>query len=813
MTNKNAHIEVAVTLPVFNTYTYAVPEPLRQIIAPGKRILVPFGRRKVTGYALGPADATGIQNIKQILEILDELPLFPESMIPLFKWISDYYIHPLGEVIKEALPGGININECVTLHITESGTHALSDQCAPAMENDILGLIKNNSCRLNEIPKKINREIPHNLIHKMEKNGLVTRMREMKKAVTCQKKQRFIALVQTKTPIEKLSEPKRKILELAKKYGEISVSEIKKTVPTAASHVRDLAQKGCISVFNKPVYRDPFGESVPPDTPPKLSLEQQYVVSNVLKAMGNGFATFLLAGVTGSGKTEVYMHVTAEAIKKQLSVLVLVPEIALISEIERRFRARFGECVAVLHSGLSAGERYDQWVRIINTQCPIVIGARSAIFAPLSNIGVIIVDEEHDTSYKQESRFRYNARDMAIIRARQEDGIALLGSATPSIQSIYNVTTGKFNELNLKKRIFSRSLPDIRVVDLRKHRDFRGTRRFITIDLQKAIKETLDREEQVLLFLNRRGFASFPVCAGCGEALKCKNCDITLTLHQAANAYKCHLCGYSIPATATCSLCGSAGIKRLGMGTEKIETTIKGLFPEARVARMDRDTITRKGALLKLLKGLRNHEIDILIGTQMVAKGHDFPGITLVGIICADLSLSFPDFRAGELTFQILAQVSGRAGRGTRPGRVILQTYNPEHFSITAATEQNFMKFYDQEIAFRKAFNYPPFSRMIQLKISGVNREKVHQKATAIGEQCAGLQKKKKRYNQWIDILGPIEAPLARIARRYRWQIMIKSQSTDLLHEFVKKLLFKNGKPFSHNQVRVAIDVDPFFMM
>ena len=813
MTNENTHIEVAVTLPVFSTYTYAVPEPLQQIITPGKRVLVPFGNRKVTGYALGPADASGIQNIKQIIEILDELPLFPESMIPLFKWISDYYIHPLGEVIKEALPGGININECVTLHITESGAHIIADQCAPALENDILCLIKNNSCRLNDIPKKLKREVPCHLIHKMEKNGLVTRQREIKKAVTCQKKQRFIALAQTKTPIVKLSAPKRKILELAEKYGEISVSDLKKSVPTASSHVRDLAQKGCISVFDKPVYRDPFGESVPSDTPPKLSLEQQYVVSKVLKAMGNGFATFLLAGVTGSGKTEVYMHVTAEAIKKNLSVLVLVPEIALISEIERRFRARFGECVAVLHSGLSAGERYDQWVRIINTQCPIVIGARSAIFAPLTNIGVIIVDEEHDTSYKQESRFRYNARDMAIIRARQEDSIALLGSATPSIQSIYNVTTGKFNELNLKKRIFSRSLPDIRVVDLRRHKDFRGTRRFITTDLQKAIKETLDREEQVLLFLNRRGFASFPVCAGCGEALKCKNCDITLTLHQAANAYKCHLCGYSIPANASCNLCGSAGIKRLGMGTEKIETTIKGLFPEARVARMDRDTITRKGSLIKLLKGLRNHDIDILIGTQMVAKGHDFPGITLVGIICADLSLSFPDFRAGELTFQILAQVSGRAGRGTRPGRVILQTYNPDHFSIKAATEQNFMKFYNQEIAFRKAFNYPPFSRMIQLKISGPNREKVRQRATAIGEQCAMLKKRNQPFNQWIDILGPIEAPLARVARRYRWQIIIKSQSTDLLHQFVRELLFKNGQQFSHNQVRVAIDVDPFFMM
>ncbi len=568
-----------------------------------------------------------------------------------------------------------------------------------------------------------------------------------------------------------------------------------------------------IAIFDKPVYRDPFGESVTPDSPPKLTLDQQHVVSSVVKNLGGGFKAFLLAGVTGSGKTEVYMHAAARAIEKKLSVLVLVPEIALVSEIERRFRARFGECVAVLHSGLSAGERFDQWIRISNGQCSIVIGARSAIFAPLTDIGLIIVDEEHDTSYKQESRFRYNARDMAVIRARQEGAIALLGSATPSVQSVYNVANKKFNELSLQNRVFSQSMPDIHVVDLRKHKDYRGTRRFITVDLQKAIKTTLDRKEQVLLFLNRRGFASYPVCADCGEALKCRNCDITLTLHQKDNAYKCHLCGYSLPSVAACGHCGSSSIKRLGMGTEKIEATIKGLFPEARVARMDRDTVTRKGSLVKLLKGLRNHETDILIGTQMVAKGHDFPNITLVGIICADLSLNFPDFRAGELTFQVLAQVAGRAGRGKRPGRVILQTYNPDHFSITAATDHDFMKFYNQEISFRKIFKYPPFSRMIQLKISGRDREKTRHQAIAIGKMCDALKNENSDYKQWIDLLGPIEAPLSRVANRFRWQLIVKSEGVDLLHRFVRTLIFENGLHLSGHPVKIAVDVDPFFMM
>ena len=379
------------------------------------------------------------------------------------------------------------------------------------------------------------------------------------------------------------------------------------------------------------------------------------------------------------------MQVAAEAMKTGRSVLVLVPEIALITQMERRFRARFGDCVSVLHSALSAGERYDQWTRILQGETTITIGARSAIFAPFDNLGVIIVDEEHDSSYKQEGKLRYNARDLAVVRAKQNDCIAILGSATPSIQSYYNVTTHKFTELTLTKRVEERRLPDIRIVDLRQTRDARGIERFISPDLHSAMKQSLDRGEQVLLFLNRRGYASFPVCAACGQAMRCKYCDISLTLHQRSNAYRCHYCGYSRAATSSCDICGSTKIKHLGLGTEKLEEMLTSLFSQARIARMDRDTTIRKGSIIKLLKGLKNQTIDILVGTQMVAKGHDFPNITLVGIICADLSLSFPDFRAGERTFQLLAQVAGRAGRGDRPGQVILQTYNPDHFCIAAA--------------------------------------------------------------------------------------------------------------------------------
>lgn len=819
MENPVTHIEVAVPLPVFNTYTYAVPEPLGRLAAPGLRVLVPFGRRKLTGYILGPASAEGIRGIREIIDVLDESPVFPAEMIPFFRWMADYYVHPLGEVICEALPGGINANECVTASITGSGTLALAELPEECLESQILSRLRDSgSCRVRDLAKKLGREIPAATLTRMARKGFIQQTRKMKKAAAGPKTERYVVPVPDAVFSTPLTEARQAVMAALASEGGMAVRELCKVVPSAHRQVHALAQKGLVVVSDRPVYRDPFGDPVPPDTPHKLNPEQHRAVSKVTGALEKGYAVFLLAGVTGSGKTEVYMKAAAEALKRDTAVLVLVPEIALVSETERRFRARFGDGVAVLHSGLSAGERYDQWARILCGQSRIVIGARSAIFAPLTDIGLIIVDEEHDTSYKQESRFRYNARDMAIVRARQAGAVALLGSATPSVQSVYNVLSGKFHELNLKKRIHRQAMPEIHIEDLRKQKDSRGIWRFITPALHLAMKETLGRGEQVLLFLNRRGYATWPVCAGCGQAVKCRHCDITLTLHQGAGVYKCHQCGYAVASTSACTVCGSTAIKRLGMGTEKIEHAVKALFPEARVARMDRDTVTRKGALLQMLKGLRHREIDVLIGTQMVAKGHDFPGITLVGIICADLSLSFPDFRAGELTFQVLAQVAGRAGRGDRPGRVVLQTYNPDHFTIAAARDQDFMNFYRQEIGFRQTFRYPPFVRMIQLRIAGRDLEKTRRFAETVGELCRSLRQRADSRNgrapaDGVEVLGPIEAPLSRIAGQYRWQVLLKSPHADQLHRFARKLIFDNGAALASRQVSLDVDVDPFFMM
>jgi len=490
-----------------------------------------------------------------------------------------------------------------------------------------------------------------------------------------------------------------------------------------------------------------------------------------------------------------------------------VPEISLISQTERRFRARFGSKIAVIHSGLSKGELLDQWNNIAKQKVSIVIGARSAIFAPLDNLGLIIVDEEHDTSYKQESSLRYNARDLAVVRASLNNFCVVLGSATPSIQSCYNVNQGKFKELELKTRINKRSLPKITLIDLKKYKDYRGLEKLITPELIKEISKCLARGNQALIFLNRRGFANFPVCGSCGEAIKCKFCEVTMTFHKNSNEFKCHLCGFTLSSEISCPHCNSSKIKPLGFGTEKIENILKKMFPHARVARLDQDTTSKKGETVRILKKVKNHLIDIIVGTQMLAKGHDFPGITLVGIICADLSLNFPDFRAGERTFQLLAQVAGRAGRGDKTGKVIMQTYNPKHFSIEASKNQDFVQFYNQEIPFRKALSYPPFTRIIQLRISGKNKKQVEEHSFFVEQICQSFSKQAtKDKKNMTQILGPIEAGIPKISMRYRWQILLKSNSANTLNDIVKNMI-KDKKTFNHKNVKVEIDVDPYFMM
>ena len=810
------HINVAVPLPVQGTFTYRVPPELTAAATVGKRVLVPFGNRRLSGFILGPANGYPNQPIKPILEILDKTPLFPASMVPLFRWTADYYMHPIGEVVKCALPGGLNLYDDLLLTLTAQGQRLLekgSPGAGRPIQKRALALLAGGPLPLKHLRRTLGTGVRRTWAKGLEANGWIRTTARFEGGRTRLQTERIVQLPLNPIDGKGLSPQRQKIINILESNGQQTVAALKEHIPTAARLVHAMAEAGQVRIIHQAVYHDPLGGTVTPDTPLQLSGQQELAVAQVTQAMQKGFATFLLAGVTGSGKTEVYLQLAAKTIARDRTVVVLVPEIALITQIGHRFKARFGEEIAVLHSGLSSGERYRQWLRLARGEIRIAIGARSAVFAPLEGVGLIVVDEEHDPSYKQDTQLRYNARDLAVVRARLENAVAVLGSATPSIQSYHNALNGKFSPLHLTRRVQRRQLPQIDIVDLSRFRDARGSHRWISAPLRNAMADTLSRGEQILLFLNRRGYAGFAACNACGKPMLCKNCDISLTLHRQTNAYRCHYCGFTRPATAACSHCGAPRIRLMGAGTEKIQSAVQKLFPQARVARMDHDTTRAKGAILKIFKGLQRHQLDVLVGTQMVAKGHDFPGITLVGVICADLSLSFPDFRAGERTFQILAQVAGRAGRGDAPGRVVLQTYTPRHFTIMAAQRQDFEQFYAKEITFRKALGYPPFSRMVQIRFSGADLQKTAAAATAAGRRVAERLAADEHLGRSVQLLGPIEAPLSRISNRYRWQMLIKSHHVRDLHRLIRELFVESRIRQGRDGVQTTIDVDPVFMM
>jgi primosomal protein N' (replication factor Y) (superfamily II helicase) len=806
-------IAVAAVLPVHDIYSYTVPDHLNDLACPGKRVLVPFGRRTITGYILGPGDDAPHTELKHILDVLDDAPLFPDSMLPFFKWIASYYMYPLGLVINTALPAGLNLYDTTVFMADDAGRRAARTDTVTPLEKRVLDALEQADLDFKRLQSTVGQPIPSALLHHMRKRRWIIAQRRLKTGQVRPKTLRMVTLAADMPPGVRMTAQRQTIVEMLRTRGDLSVATLSAHLPNAAAIIRTMQSAGIVRTYAQPVYRDPFGEPIEPDTPPQLTDEQKAVLADMAPRLGNGFSTVLLAGVTGSGKTEIYLQMTQAALDRGLHVVVLVPEIALISQTERRFRARFGARVAVLHSGLSRGERYDQWRRVADGTAAIAIGARSCIFAPFAHIGLIIVDEEHDASYKQDGGLNYNARDLAVMRARQQGALVILGSATPSVQSWYNVTIGKYATAGLTQRVNRQPLPIIQTVDLSASRDARGLRRYVTPTLQQAIAETLKDGHQALIFLNRRGFAAFPICAKCNQPIRCKNCDITLTLHKTANAYRCHYCGFSRSATTACPGCGSEKIKLLGTGTEKIHEAMTQLFPGARVARMDRDTMTRKGAIVNLLKDLKARHIDILVGTQMVAKGHDFPGITLVGVVCADLTLNFPDFRAGERTFQLLAQVAGRAGRGDAPGKVILQTFNPDHFSIMAARHQDFLTFYNEEIVYRRSLGYPPFTRMVAIRLSSKDPQQVAARALSLGDACREKLAAGGPYHGRIQMMGPIEAPLSRIAGHHRWQLLFKSPTANLLHRFIRERMLDGAAQTAHRQVRSVIDVDPFFLM
>lgn len=745
--SRNSVIEVAIPLPLDRTFSYAVPEPLRPSVMQGVRVFVPFGRRKLTGYVLGPASAPAGE-LKEIIGVLDAAPLFTPRELAFYRWIAAYYLQPLGEVIKTALPAGINIESRGNSPNEEGG-------------QDPDGLLKGG--------RNIRQE-------------------------------RFYRAADPALTATGLRGTAARILLFLLEQGEASRSRLGERFPNPSAPLKRLAELGLISVEEREVYRDPFRDEPVVPTPPRaLNQAQSEAYASIAEAVSRcDFAPFLLHGVTGSGKTEVYLQAIAHALGLGKRALVLTPEIALTPQLVTRFRGRFDCGIAVLHSGLTPGERYDEWRRIRRGEAAIVIGARSAIFAPLEELGIIVVDEEHEASYKQSEGVSYNARDLALVRGKMERAAVVLGSATPLVTTFHAASTGKMRLLSLPERVRGLPLPEARIVDARRLKETS-----FTPGLAAALAENLASGGQSLLLLNRRGFATYLVCRDCGHVFRCPNCSVTLTYHRSRQRHFCHYCDFSLPAPSVCPECDGAEIVLLGKGTERVEDEVGALLPEARVARMDSDTTAGRGGHARILKRLEERKLDILIGTQMIAKGHDYPGVTLVGVVSADATLNLPDFRSAERTFQLVSQVMGRAGRGDTPGRVMIQGIDPDHYALAMAANHDYDGFYRLEIGFREEAGYPPFSHLALIGLSGTAERTVEQcardAAVRLRELRAGLGAR-------LEILGPAPAPLAKLRGRFRWQILLKSGNRT---EMKRLLLMLRNSWSPPRVVRTTVDIDP----
>jgi primosomal protein N' (replication factor Y) (superfamily II helicase) len=813
--------EVVLALPLHKSLDYQVPPHLHDAVGVGSRVLVPLEKRKVTGYVVAVKDSSDIEHIKPIEEVLDLLPLFGPSDFIFFKWISSYYFSPLGEVIKTALPSGINVKTNQYLALTPQGKERLHDSTLAPAEKEILsGLAERHKTGLQAFKRTLKDKKAFSLLSLLIQNGLISLSQSTGSRIVQPREEKFFRVNEDQVSQFSFSGLKQmlkkaprqlQVLKLLHDQGELNQKQIFALRGTGSVVLKALEEKGLITSSFKEVYRAPWTEEEHGiDSFFELTAEQTEAVKKIVSTIKKQqYAPFLLHGVTGSGKTEIYLRTIKATLEAGRGALMLVPEIALTPQLIARFKARFGNQIAQLHSGLSQGERFDEWRRILKGEACIVIGARSAIFAPLPSLGIIVVDEEHDTAYKQEDRVLYNARDMALVKAKMNNAVVVLGSATPAIETYYNTRIGKINYLRLSQRIESRPLPQTEVIDMRKEEP--GV--ILSSRLKEAIKERWGRGEQTLLFLNRRGFSPFVICRECGFTARCPNCAVSLVFHKKKRLLRCHHCNFSQPAPERCPLCQGQKIGIFGFGTERLETEVRRLFQDLKVGRLDRDTTMKKNALQQILGQFRKGETELLIGTQIVAKGHDIPRVTLVGVIAADHSLNFPDFRSGERTFQLLTQVAGRCGRGQSPGAVIIQTYNPEHPSIRQAMSQDFFPFYEQEVSQRDELQYPPFHRMINFRIKGTNLPQTLEGATRLGKLSQELKKKEKVFKDVIDILGPVEAPREKLKGKYRFQMLIKGPDYRILHSFTERIITKIFPHLNIPGVKISVDVDPIDLL
>lgn len=826
--------QVAVDIPLYTTLTYQIPDALRRRVEPGVLVQVPFRNKSKVGLVMGVddelQDPSLAKKIRPLADVVDAAPLLNERGTRFLEFIADYYLAPIGQVVRLALPSFIRLEGMKHYRLIQPAAGEAADFSGfeGALKLALARLAERDEAVSLKDLKALDKSLTYTRLSELEDAGIVQVSYEEVGRKVSAKLDKFYRLTPLSTgealKDQRLGSKQLRILdfisaELNEGKDAVSLTEIREAIDQPHSSLKSLVGRELLEVFKQEVYRDPF-DAQPAGTPQEF--EPTPAQANALESIGRAqeagvFQGFVLHGVTGSGKTEVYMRAIRQELARGRRAMVLLPEIALTPQFVGVFRAHFGEQIAVLHSGLTPAQKFDQWRRIKRDEVDIVIGARSALFAPLDNIGIIIVDEEHDTSFKQGEGARYHARDMALVRGKLEKARVILGSATPSLESFHNAKTGRLKYLPMPDRVAGRPLPAVEIVDLREQSSGPpGPSEDLSTELVNALDRTLKAQMQAILFLNRRGFSPCVTCHSCGHIFKCINCDVSLTYHRYQEALRCHHCDYSLRMPERCPECEDPRINRRGTGTEKLHEHLIELFPRANIARLDRDTSGGK-KLGRIIRAFRRGEVDLLVGTQMVTKGHDFPGVITVGVVMADLSLNFPDFRAAERTFQLLTQVAGRAGRGEDPGRVFIQSFNPGHYSLLAAREHDYAAFSTRELQLRQELSYPPFGHLIAVKFEAANEGRCIQAARDYATSARRVFKADDALAQSVFMLGPAMAPLSRIKGKTRWQILLKSRS----RQHVRKLAIGMLNGVAHfepqnspyRDVRVIVDVDPVHML
>jgi primosomal protein N' (replication factor Y) len=801
------YCDVSLPVPLDQPFTYSLPETLRHRVRPGSRLLVPFGSRKLTGVILRCHDVRPEVVTRDALRLLDAEPVLDAELLALGRWISSYYCAPLGDVLRGMLPLAAEIRRGKIWSLTDSGRDAARQLLLDSSPDDpvaqILRMLEKRPLNAAYLAKAM--PLAEKVIRSLERKGFIVaeQVETDRDPLRAPAERLRVEIAGAAGASLKLNKPERELRAFLELHpGSHNLKELEDAVKNASLAARSLARKGIVSLKPEPVSITTGAVRARHD----LNEAQRDAFDQIQQAIcARTFRTFLLHGVTGSGKTEVYLTAIEAVLAQGRSALLMVPEIALTPQMAGQFFARFGDRVAILHSAFTDVERSEQWRRIRSGAASVVVGTRSGVFAPVRNLGLIVVDEEHDGSYKQEETPRYNGRDVAIVRAQAAGACVVLGSATPSLESRYNAERGKYTLIELPGRIEARPMPTVELIDMR--HEFLETRKQATFSrkLVDAVTARLENGEQTIILLNRRGFSSFVACRACGERVNCMNCSLTLTYHKRDRRLLCHVCGYAEKVPSICPKCASEHIYFLGLGSERVEEELHQAFPRARVARLDRDTVTGKRHYETILHDFREGHYDILVGTQMIAKGHDIPNVTLVGVVSADIGLGMPDFRAAERTFQLLTQVAGRAGRGNVPGIVLMQTINPDHYAVRLAAAHDYQAFYEKELNFRRMMHYPPFAAMANILVRAEKKEAAMRMSSDLGYKLTPPPDQ-------LRVMGPAEAPVPRLKNEYRYQFLIKAASRKALNETLQRIrAFALERKWG--ATALVIDVDPLTLM